>query len=58
MVLVVRNVAVATAVAVTVLGRIGFAVFATAYFLTQVPPLLTALGFSRLARSPDPAPPG
>ena len=58
MVLVVRNVAVATAVAVTVLGRIEFAVFATAYFLNQVPLLLAALVAFRLARSPDPIAPG
>jgi ACR3 family arsenite efflux pump ArsB len=36
-VLVVRNVAIAMAVTVTVLGRIEFAVFATAYFINQVP---------------------
>jgi len=50
MVFVVRNVGVATAIAVTVLGRSEFAVFATAYFLTQVPLLLVAaLAFRRLA---------
>src|SRR5262249_51385121 len=48
MVLVVRNVAIATAVAVTVLGRTEFAIFATAYFLNQVPLLLAALGLFRL----------
>jgi BASS family bile acid:Na+ symporter len=49
MVFVVRNVGVATAIAVTVLGRIEFAVFATAYFLAQVPVLLAAvLAFRRL----------
>jgi BASS family bile acid:Na+ symporter len=32
-----RNVAVATMVAVTVLGRVEFATFATAYFLTELP---------------------
>jgi BASS family bile acid:Na+ symporter len=36
----VRNVGIATAIAVTVLGRVEFAVFATAYFLAQVPILL------------------
>jgi BASS family bile acid:Na+ symporter len=51
-VLVVRNVAVATAVAVTVLGRTEFAVFATAYFLTQLPIVLAALGLFRLVRRP------
>ncbi|HZZ82508.1 MAG TPA: bile acid:sodium symporter [Gemmataceae bacterium] len=40
MVFVVRNVGIATAIAVTVLGRVEFAVFATAYFLAQVPVLL------------------
>jgi bile acid:Na+ symporter, BASS family len=42
MVFVVRNVGIATAMAVTVLGRVEFAVFATAYFLVQVPLLLAA----------------
>jgi BASS family bile acid:Na+ symporter len=57
MVLVVRNVAIATAVAVTVLGRIEFAAFATAYFLNQVPFLVAALAMFRLARSAEPATP-
>jgi BASS family bile acid:Na+ symporter len=43
MVFVVRNVGIATAIAVTVLGRVEFAVFATAYFLAQVPILLAAV---------------
>jgi hypothetical protein len=43
MVFVVRNVGIATAIAVTVLGRVEFAVFATAYFLAQVPLLLAAV---------------
>jgi hypothetical protein len=51
-------VAVATAVTVTVLGRIQFAVFATAYLLSQVPLLFAALAPFRLARSRDPATPG
>jgi len=42
MVFVVRNVGIATAIAVTVLGRVEFAVFATAYILSQVPVLLMA----------------
>jgi BASS family bile acid:Na+ symporter len=42
MVFVVRNVGIATAIAVTALGRAEFAVFATAYFLAQVPLLLVA----------------
>ena len=36
MVFVVRNVGIATAIAVTALGRVEFAVFATAYFLAQM----------------------
>ena len=40
MVFVVRNVGVATAIAVTVLGQLEFAVFATGCFLSQVPLLL------------------
>jgi BASS family bile acid:Na+ symporter len=49
MVFVVRNVGIATAVAVTALGRVEFAVFATAYFLAQVPILFgTALVFRRM----------
>jgi ACR3 family arsenite efflux pump ArsB len=36
-VFVIRNVGIATAVAVSVLGKTEFAVFATAYFLIQVP---------------------
>ncbi len=49
MIFVVRNVGIATAIAVTVLGRVEFAVFATAYFLAQVPILLAAvLVFRRL----------
>ncbi|MFO1020056.1 MAG: bile acid:sodium symporter [Planctomycetales bacterium] len=48
MVFVVRNVGIATAIAVTVLGQLEFAVFATAYFLVQVPILLpTVLMFRR-----------
>jgi bile acid:Na+ symporter, BASS family len=37
-----RNVAVATAIAVTVLGRTDFAVFASLYFLTELPLMLAA----------------
>jgi bile acid:Na+ symporter, BASS family len=43
MVFVVRNVGIATAIAVTVLGRVEFAVFATAYFLAQMPILVAAV---------------
>jgi hypothetical protein len=42
MVFVVRNVGIATAIAVTLLGRVEFAVFATAYFLAQTPILVAA----------------
>jgi hypothetical protein len=48
MVLVVRNVSIATAVAVTVLGRTEFAVFAAAFFLNQVPIVVVALALVRL----------
>ena len=58
MVLVVRNVGIATAVSVTLLGRIEFAVFATAYFLIQVPILVAALVLFRLTRSPNLIGPG
>jgi len=44
-----RNVAVATMAAVTVMGRVDFAIFGTAYFLTEVP-LVT--GAALLGRSP------
>jgi len=37
-----RNVAVATMAAVTVMGRIEFAIFGTAYFLTEVPLMVAA----------------
>ena len=43
MVFVVRSVGIATALAVTVQGRVEFAVFATAYFLAQVPLLVAAV---------------
>jgi bile acid:Na+ symporter, BASS family len=43
MVFVVRNVGIATAIAVTVLGKTEFAVFGTAYFLAQTPLLLLAV---------------
>ncbi len=50
----VRNVGIATAVAVTVLGRTEFAVFAAAYFVSQTPLLLAALLLFRLVRPPVP----
>jgi bile acid:Na+ symporter, BASS family len=59
MVFIVRNVGIATAIAVTVLGRVEFAVFATAYFLSQVPILLAAvLVFRSLRVAEGNSPPG
>jgi BASS family bile acid:Na+ symporter len=51
MVFVVRNVGIATAIAVTALGRVEFAVFATAYFLAQVPLLLAVVLLFRRIRA-------
>jgi BASS family bile acid:Na+ symporter len=42
-----RNVAIATAVAVTLLQRIDFAVFATTYFLVELPLMLAAVAVFR-----------
>jgi ACR3 family arsenite efflux pump ArsB len=42
-----RNVGVATAIAVTVLGRVEFARFAAAFFVTEVPLMLAAVGLFR-----------
>jgi BASS family bile acid:Na+ symporter len=53
MVFVVRNVGIATAIAVTALGRVEFAVFATAYFLAQVPLLLAVVLVFRWMRAGD-----
>ena len=47
-----RNVAVATAIAVTLLGRVEFARFATTYFLTELPLMLVAIAAFR-ARASD-----
>ena len=38
-----RNMAVATAIALTLAGRIEFALFATTYFLTEIPLMLCAI---------------
>ena len=46
----VRNVALATAVGVGVLGRVEFAVFTTLYFLTEVPVFLGAAVLFRKRR--------
>jgi BASS family bile acid:Na+ symporter len=49
-----RNVAIASAIAVTLLGRVEFAVFATIYFLTEVPLMLAAVAlFRRWRRKHD-----
>jgi len=45
-----RNMAVATAIAVTLAGRIGFALFATTYFLTEIPLMLGAVLVYRRTR--------
>jgi BASS family bile acid:Na+ symporter len=42
-----RNVAIATAIAVTMLGRTEFAVFASVYFLTELPIMLAAVAVWR-----------
>jgi ACR3 family arsenite efflux pump ArsB len=53
MVFVVRNAEIATATAVTMLGRVELAVSATAYFLAQVPILLAAVLVFRFMRVGD-----
>jgi hypothetical protein len=50
----VRNVALATAIAVTILNRIEFAEVALVYFLAEVPLLLAAAGAHRRWWSPVP----
>jgi BASS family bile acid:Na+ symporter len=45
-----RNVAIASAIAVTLLGRVELAVFATIYFLTEVPLMLAAVALFRRRR--------
>ncbi len=54
MLLVVACTAGSTAVAVTVLGRLEFAVFASAYFLSQAPLLLAAAFLHRRLRTAAP----
>jgi len=46
-----RNIAIATTIAVTMLGRTEFAVFASVYFLTELPLMLAAVAVWRRARS-------
>ena len=57
-----RNMAVATAIALTLGGRVEFAVFATTYFLTEIPLMLGAIAVYRrwltAARHPGGAEPG
>jgi len=48
----VRNVALASAVAITLLNRIEYAVFAVVYFLTEVPLLLGVVAVSRCRHPP------
>ena len=45
-----RNMAVATAIALTLAGRVEFAVFATTYFLTEIPLMLCAIVVYRRSR--------
>jgi len=45
-----RNIAVATAIALTLAGRAEFAVFATIYFLTEIPLMLCAIAVYRRSR--------
>jgi BASS family bile acid:Na+ symporter len=56
----VRNVALAAAIAITLINRIEYAVFATVYLLTEVPLLLGVAGIYRrwLVRIPQAALPG
>ncbi len=48
----VRNVALASAIAITLLNRIEYAAFAVVYFLTEVPLLLGVVAVSRCRRPP------
>ena len=45
-----RNIAVATAIAVTMAARLEFALFAATYFLTEIPLMLCAIFVYRLSR--------
>ncbi len=49
-----RNVAIATAMAVTLVGQIEFAVFATIYLLTELPLMLGVVTIFRYYRAPIP----
>lgn len=48
-----RNAAIATAIAVTVIGEVRFAVFATTYFLVEMPLMLAAVAVFRARTRPD-----
>jgi ACR3 family arsenite efflux pump ArsB len=49
-----RNVGIAMAIAVTILGRVEFASFAVIYSLTEIPMMLAAIAlFRRLQESMD-----
>lgn len=52
-----RNVAIATAIAVTLLGRVEFAVFATIYLLTEAPLMLAAVAMFRQSNDAPPLTP-
>jgi BASS family bile acid:Na+ symporter len=52
-----RNVAIATAIAVTLLGRTEFAAFASVYFLTELPIMLAAVVVWRRMQGSPPASP-
>jgi ACR3 family arsenite efflux pump ArsB len=47
-----RNLGVAMAVAVTLLGRVEFARFAYTYFLAEIPLMLVAIAMFRRAQRP------
>lgn len=47
-----RNIAVAAAIAVTLAGRVEFALFATTYFLTEAPLMLVAVVWFRRSQRP------
>jgi ACR3 family arsenite efflux pump ArsB len=48
----VRNVTLASAVAITLLNRIEYAVCAVVYFLTEVPPPIGVVAVFRCCRTP------
>jgi len=52
----VRNVGLATVIAITLLNKVEYAVFAVVYFLTEVPLLLAVVAVYRSRKTPLPAP--